>query len=168
MEKQEKIVFMLPPGSVPTAETMWADIIHDGVYQLDNIPIYTPFISIEDKFEAEIIDASDPRRHFTKLVKRSQNVTHRISILNENGPSSEVREAIERLRGLMDGFESDNCSVFAFNISIEAPDKRKSAITRELSKGQSKQWWQWEISSAPTFPLTNVENFLKDHPNVMW
>ena len=84
-------------------ETLWAvALAKDGLYRLDNIPLYVKGVSSEDVILAEF---KDGRLEFVQLVEPSTNSVYRVFVSEE----PDVQAARDRFRAL--GCESERSYV---------------------------------------------------------
>jgi hypothetical protein len=81
--------------------------------------------------------------------------------------ASAVSAAVKRLRTLTETSASYQGTVYSFSVSERVSKVEKSQLSAELIDGEDKGLWEWIITSAPHFPLTDVEKYIAEN-HVTW
>lgn len=117
-------------------ETLWAVALEeDGLYRLDNIPLYVKGVSSEDVILAE---PEDGRLKFVRLVKPSANSVYRVFVSDE----SDAQAARDRFRAL--GCESEQSYVPRL-FTMEIPGSVSiEPVEALLEEGAASGRWEYE------------------------
>jgi hypothetical protein len=138
---QQKVVFPFNEG----AETMWCDALANGLYRLDNVPLFSYGLSLHDILSVRNVEG-DPRPYFDHVVEKSNNKTCRITILEDVQATrkDEVEPLLERVREQATARESYGEDYIAFNIP---PSAEMESLIHVLDTGEERGLWEWEMSS---------------------
>lgn len=81
-----------------TVETMWATIVDkdNGLYKLDSIPFYAPFVASDDIVFAEF-DDNEQMLTYRKTVEYSGNSTIQIVLMDNSKDINEIRDLFKEL-----------------------------------------------------------------------
>jgi hypothetical protein len=89
----EKLVVDLPENDQATAELLWGLSLGEGVFKLQNVPIWAYGLAFDDIVEAVL--RNDGRFHYTRIRHRSGLLTVRIA--GPDAPQSEFEELANSL-----------------------------------------------------------------------
>ncbi|HEY0381453.1 MAG TPA: DUF4265 domain-containing protein [Candidatus Elarobacter sp.] len=89
----EKLVVDLPENDQGAAELLWALSLGEGVFKLQNVPIWAYGLAFDDIVEAVL--QNDERFHYTRIRHRSGLLTVRIA--GPEAPRSEFEELTNSL-----------------------------------------------------------------------
>lgn len=106
-----------------TIETLWANAISDGSYEIDNIPFYARDVNWKDRVSATC--SEDGMLTFERVLNRSGHSTIRIIALMKSEMPS-IQKEIESLRCTWEG--SDVPSL----ISVDIPPTVKISDVRKI------------------------------------
>lgn len=137
-----KVRFTLPPEDrahgVET-ESLWAKIVSEGRFRIDNIPFYVYDISLGDTVSG---DPDDDRIAFCQVLKRGGHSTYRVLLTDDAGFES------ESLAGIWPELENLGCSYEVAKrrwIAIDVPPATDVfAVCRILEAGESSGVWTFE------------------------
>ena len=115
-------------------ETIWAEQIdkEKGIYKIENIPFYVPFISSSDLVIAEY-DKIEQSLVYKATFEHSGNSTIQIVIMNNNYKTNDIRKIFKEL-----GCESEKFSegYFSMEIPFEINYKKIKAKLDELENNE--------------------------------
>ena len=141
--EQVKVVFPNETGS----ETLWADPLPGGKYRLNDIPLWVSGIGLGDEFLAKSVEGDD-RPHFDRVTRRSNNWTYRVILLDTElkNAAPEIRDLLAQVQANAQGMTCYEDEYFVYSIpgSID-----RSIIDGILKRGDSKYYWEYEVSSSP-------------------
>ena len=112
-----------------TVETMWATIVDkdNGLFKLDNIPFYGPFVASDDIIFAEF-DQAEQMLTYRRTVEYSGNSIIQVVLLDKSKDINDIRKIFEDL-----GCESEKVNDGYFSMEVPA-DKDYRPIKQRLTK----------------------------------
>jgi hypothetical protein len=128
-ERGVKVALTSPDGDV---ETLWAKVVGDRAYELDNVPWYAYRLSLGD-----IVEASGDENailEYERTITKSGNRTIRVilSLTDESREwTVESRELVERLKKIGVGYEGANKAFLGLNIPPPVDLQAVAAILTE-------------------------------------
>ncbi|MBK7706128.1 MAG: DUF4265 domain-containing protein [Acidobacteria bacterium] len=139
---QRKIRFRLEQdedGYPPNEwETLWATVVGENAYSIDNIPFFVRDVSYGD-----VVSASEDGGVllFDSLLRRSKNSVIRVIAFSESVIPG-LRRQLERLGCDTEGSHIPNL------ISVNVPDRANlETILEFLDNGEKEQLWEYESAS---------------------
>lgn len=134
-----KIVFELEPSEWHDhgTESLWAKLLGDNAYQIDNIPFYAYGVSDKDIVFAKKIDNE---LLFQKVIKNGGHSTYRI-FQNEDVEGQVFSAYWKPLEEIGCGKETGGDGFFAVDVPPETDIYRAYAL---LEKGEEDEIWQFE------------------------
>jgi len=115
-------------------EGVWAILLHDGLFQVDNIPFYIRGISSGDIISTEVI-AGELR--FKELIRPSGHSTVRVFVSHQE----DLEKLRQSLRGLGCSIEGVTPHLIAVDIPLAVSFEAVIAI---LAKGEKAGLWEYE------------------------
>ncbi len=117
-----------------TVETMWANIINEdkGLYKLDNIPFYAPYLASDDIVFAEY-DAKEGMLTYRQIVENSGNSTIHVVIMDEFTEINSIRDIFKEF-----GCVSERLNKGYFAMEILA-DTNYQPIKEKLDELENKE-----------------------------
>ena len=112
-----------------TVETMWATIVDkdNGLFKLDNIPFYGPFVASDDIIFAEF-DQAEQMLTYRRTVEYSGNSIIQVVLLDKSKDINDIRKIFEDL-----GCESEKVNDGYFSMEVPA-DKDYRPIKQRLTE----------------------------------
>jgi len=141
-DKYVKILFELNPdkdGYPPNKfESLWAKVINDGVYQVDNIPFFVKGLSESDLVAAE---KKNGELMFSKVLNKSGNTTIRVLPYK--------KEDIKDIREKLSTFGCDTELMGDYGlISVSVPSNADyEAISKYLLEAENRGLLGYEESA---------------------
>jgi hypothetical protein len=113
-ENLTKLHVDLPNHWATGGESMWAHVLGNDLYEIDNVPFYAYGINYRDVVYA-ISDAPDLKPEIKSVVKRSGHQTLRVIFLS---PLSEDRQApyLDRIKTFDASIERANTTYVAIDV----------------------------------------------------
>ena len=116
--KHEKILFKYYSNVLDeiTVERLWAEVVdkENGVYKLDSIPFYGPFIATDDEFYAEF-DEDEQTLVYRRTIKYSGNSVVLVVIMQDGFDKEIIRNQLKQLNCLSEGMNDSYFSVEILN-----------------------------------------------------
>ena len=153
---QAKIALESPDGEI---ETLWADVLGDHRYRLDNLPWYAYRVSLQDVVEARPDDAGQLR--MVRVLEKSGNRTIRVRCEIGDTDGELTYESKQFLAGLVErgcSYEGADKILVAINVP---PAVRLEDIAGYLESSP----FEWEYADPPyedLFPDTDRESLEPD------
>ena len=112
-----------------TVETMWATIVDkdNGLFKLDNIPFYGPFVASDDIIFAEF-DQAEQMLTYRRTVEYSGNSIIQVVLLDKSKDINDIRKIFEDL-----GCISEKVNDGYFSMEVPA-DKDYRPIKQRLTE----------------------------------
>lgn len=137
--RSKKVVFRLeqdadgyPPA---TTESVWANEVGEGRYQLDNIPFFTREATLGDVVHAR---SEDGELVFAGIARRSSNSLIRVVYFDPTDPQ-DVRDELEKLGCATEWMEDFDL------IAVNVPDSVPLAdVQKALEAGSTAGRWDYE------------------------
>jgi Domain of unknown function (DUF4265) len=126
-----------PPS---TAEWLWADYLGDGLFRVDNIPIFARGIS-----NGDIVKATKIGDHweFERVIEHSPHSTFRVFLCNnkrlDEEPAIEWWEKLQDLGSTYEGYAGG--PLFAIDVPTRAV---VDAVKDVLKEAESQGIWEFE------------------------
>jgi hypothetical protein len=136
-QEQAKIALEGPDGDI---ETLWADVVGENLYRLDNLPWYAYRVSLQDVVEA-LPDPSGQLR-MVRIVKKSGNRTLRVICEVGQADGELTFESKQLLAGLVErgcSYEGANKRFVAVN--VPAAVRLEDIVDYLISSG-----FEWEYA----------------------
>lgn len=135
----EKVFFHLeqdqegyPPERV---ESLWANRLPDGLYEIDNIPFFVRGVSRGDRVSVE---KRGEENHFEKLVKAGGHSTMRVIVYDK----AHVDDLCKKLESMGCLWEQSHIPTL---IAIDLPPNVDvSTVTEYLQHGEDREQWSYE------------------------
>jgi hypothetical protein len=146
--EQVKILFTIDddPDLKVKGESIWADVLENETYRVDNIPIFVYGVGYADVVAASM-DQEREFLTFDRVVSRAPNITYRITRDPSVLPSdSRLREALLVVKPFATVVEHAMDGFYLYNVPESQNAEKLETI---LDSGRSGGLWDWEISSAP-------------------
>ena len=127
----EKIVVDLPKDAPATAELLWAAIVGENRFRLENVPIWAYGLAFEDVVEGRT-DA-DGRTHYTQVLQRSGLLTVRIA--GPDAPAPFFRRIVEKVAEHSVATEHYSSTYSAFAMTRQKFDEIATTIDEAEETG---------------------------------
>lgn len=137
-----KVRFTLPPedrSQGVEAESLWAEVVNEGRFRIDNIPFYAYEISLGDIITGE---PDGDRIAFGRVLKRSGHSTYRVLVKDEKGfESTSFLKLWHQLERLGCSYEVAKRRWIAIDVP---PSTDVFAVYRILEDGENTGVWSFE------------------------
>jgi hypothetical protein len=137
-----KLVFPVDGEPGVTSETMWAEVLPDGNYQLKSIPAWVSGISLDDVVAAR---ERGSETWYHAVRQRGGHSTYRVAFQDPDG-LQRPQPDFDRLRNLGCNYERVSPRIVALDVPAEID---VDSIYRLLETGMARGvWWFDELHSG--------------------